>query len=220
MRTIFALRSKINRLKTFRPNNKRTNKRTKDIETILGDCAPFLTTQAQTLLASQLRLSVCAKSRRRFSDEEKDIALSIFYHSPKAYRFLKSLLPLPSERTVRQYQSHFPIYPGLNDSVFSELKNKFPNRPISDRVVSLLVDEISLAPEIHYNPSKDQFDGVCDDGITRQPEAAKSAVFAMITWINKRMKQVVGYWFLGGTRNSSRTHDIILSTAEKLFLPD
>jgi hypothetical protein len=42
----------------------------------------------------------------------------------------------------------------------------------------------------------------------REPakEVAHCALVAMITWINKSMKQSVGYWFLGKSGNSDKTH--------------
>ena len=83
-------------------------------------------------------------------------------------------------------------------------------------MVSVLFDEISLSSEIHYDPNKDQFSGIAD-GTNRQSQIATSALVAMVTWINRSMKQVVGYWFLSSVGNSNRTHEIIDSTVNKLF---
>jgi hypothetical protein len=38
----------------------------------------------------------------------------------------------------------------------------------------------------------------------------------MITWINKSMKQSVGYWFLGKSGNSDKTHQIMERTIHQL----
>lgn len=69
-------------------------------------------------------------------------------------------------------------------------------------MVSVLFDEISLSAEIYYDPNKDQFSGVADDGTNRQPQVATSALVAMVTWINRTMKQVVEYWFPSSVGNS------------------
>lgn len=65
--------------------------------------------------------------------------------------------------------------------VFDKFSNIFKNRPLKDRVISILFDEISLASEIHYDPNKDQFSGVADDEISTQPQIAISALVAMVT---------------------------------------
>jgi len=99
-----ALRSKIYRL--LRDKRKTIPKKSVEIETIITQSARHLSKTAQTLFATHLRLSCVKNSRKRYSDEFKDLALSILYHSPKAYRFLKKIINLPSERTLRKYQKN------------------------------------------------------------------------------------------------------------------
>jgi len=50
-------------------------------------------------------------------------------------------MSLPSERTLREYQKRFPIRIGLNEIILSELKCKFENVPLKNKIVSLLFDE-------------------------------------------------------------------------------
>lgn len=215
-RTILALRSKINRLKLTR-NNKLNNKtiQQQKLEEIVAGCA-FLPEKLRTLLTSQLLLSKSSKNNRRFSDDFKDIALSIFYHSPKTYRFLKTIITLPSVKTLRTYQNKFPVYTGFNETVLANLKECFEKAPLKDRAVSIMIDEISLTAEIHYDRGTDKFIGLVDDGTSRLPIPATSALVVMVTWLNKTMKQVVGYWLLGGKANSDRTHNVILDAVDKV----
>jgi len=49
--------------------------------------------------------------------------------------------------------------------------------------------------EVHYDPYTDEFIGLADDGIVREPIEAKSALVCMVTWIHLNMKQVLGYCF-------------------------
>jgi hypothetical protein len=167
-----------------------------------------------------LRLCNISKNRRRYTNELKDIALSVKYHSPKAYRFLRKFLHLPSERTLSEYQKQFPIYPGLNETVLKQLKTSLGGLDKKDRLVNVLFDEINLSEEIHYDNHLDEFKGLADNGKTRTDENAKSALVAMITWINKPWKQVIGYWFLSKNDNSNLTHRIMEETIEKLFKCD
>lgn len=213
-RTIKALRSKIYRLQ--RDKKKSIPKKSVEIEKIITQSARYLSKTAQTLFATHLRLSCVKSTRKRYSDEFKDLALSILYHSPKAYRFLKKIINLPSERTLREYQKKCPIYVGVNETVLLQLKHTFANAPKKDKLVSLLFDEINLTPEVHYDPSSDYFKGLADDGVTRDSVEATSALVLMITWINKKMKQTIGYCFLGKTGNTIKTHDIVKYAIEKV----
>ncbi|XP_043466375.1 uncharacterized protein LOC122501157 isoform X2 [Leptopilina heterotoma] len=143
--------------------------------------------------------------------------LSMLYLSPRNYKLLRNICSLPSERTLREYQRRVPVSPGFNKTIMSELKNQFKNQPIENKVVTLLFDEINLVSEIHYDPNTDKFVGVADDGVHRQPKAAKSALVAMISWIHMKAKQPIGYWFLGSEGNSEKTHDIMLLTIDEVF---
>ncbi|XP_046594305.1 uncharacterized protein LOC124294160 [Neodiprion lecontei] len=130
-RSISRLRSKIYRVRhQSNPTVKQKKKLSEQkIESIIQDSAPFLFKEAKILFETQLRLAGLNKYGKRYADNLKDIALSILYHSPKARKYLKKFLNLPSERTLRNYQSKFPIYPGLNKSVLNSLKAKFRQAP-------------------------------------------------------------------------------------------
>lgn len=79
-----------------------------------------------------------------------------------------------------------------------------------------MFDEINLTSEVHYDPSSDCFKGLADDGVTRDLIEAASALVLMITWINKKIKQSIGYCFLGKTNNTIKTHNIVKYAIEKV----
>ncbi|XP_043461559.1 uncharacterized protein LOC122507178 isoform X2 [Leptopilina heterotoma] len=217
-RTIALLRSRINRLKQTKNSRINDKQKTKvHLEKLIKETSSYLRKEAQILFETQLRLSQCKKSGRRYSDELKDLCLSMLYLSPRNYKLLRNICSLPSERTLREYQRRVPVSPGFNKTIMSELKNQFKNQPIENKVVTLLFDEINLVSEIHYDPNTDKFVGVADDGVHRQPKAAKSALVAMISWIHMKAKQPIGYWFLGSEGNSEKTHDIMLLTIDEVF---
>lgn len=117
---IAILRSKINRLKKIKNNKSQYKKHKVKVQKLIEKNAEFLPKKAHIFLKTQLCLSICNKYGRRYDNNFKDIALSILYHSPKTYRFLKTVLTLPSERTLREYQKKFPIRVGLNEIILAE----------------------------------------------------------------------------------------------------
>lgn len=123
---------------------------------------------------------------------------------------------MPTERILREYQKRCPVNPGLNEQILILIRESFKNASISNKVVSLLFDEISFNPEIHYDKTADEFKGVVDDGVTRKPVEAKTALVAMITWPNIRLRQTVGYWFLGQKGNTEKIYNIVYDTIKKI----
>lgn len=79
----------------------------------------------------------------------------------------------------------------------SLIQESLRNAPLSNKVVSVLFNEISLNPEMHYNNAADEFKGIVDDGVMPEPIEAKTVLVAMIIWSDIRLKQTIEYWFLG-----------------------
>jgi len=63
----------------------------------------------------------------RYSSKIKQLALIIYFFGPRVYTFLKSLLQLPSPRTLRRVTDRINIVPGLNYIIFETMKLKISN---------------------------------------------------------------------------------------------
>lgn len=61
---------------------------------------------------------------RRFSNEEKMIALSILKQSPKCYKFLQRIFILPSKNTLNKMISKLKVLPGINKQIFDTIKQE------------------------------------------------------------------------------------------------
>lgn len=59
---------------------------------------------------------------RRFTEAEKDIGLALYKRSPTSYRYLCSLITLPSVATVKRTLSHIELDTGINSNVLELLK--------------------------------------------------------------------------------------------------
>ena len=44
----------------------------------------------------------CPHSGRRFSDEIKEFALTLYFYSPKAYKYVRSIVPLPNPSFMKK----------------------------------------------------------------------------------------------------------------------
>lgn len=73
-----------------------------------------------------MQIKQCTKKAqgRRFSTEEKLIALSILKQSPKCYRFLHKIFILPTKHTLNKMVSELDIEAGINIQVFDAVKQE------------------------------------------------------------------------------------------------
>lgn len=69
------------------------------------------------LFCMQLNLCTKKEQARRFTTDEKLIALTILKQGPKSYRFLKKIFILPSETTLRKLISGFQVDSGINEKI-------------------------------------------------------------------------------------------------------
>lgn len=99
---------------------------------------------AKILTRLQFREHKKKAKGRRFSTEEKIIALAMLKQSPKGYRFLRRMFVLPSSSILRKFLNQADIKPGINKNVFAQLKQRANKMKPVDKLCVLLFDEMSL----------------------------------------------------------------------------
>lgn len=92
-------------------------------------------------------------SYKKYSPNIRLFAFTLYFYSPKAYEYLRSVfnLNLPSPRTLRSWLSNIDSSPGFTDSAFDALKEKVEkaqkngkNNEKKDVVVGLIYDEMYI----------------------------------------------------------------------------
>ncbi|XP_066600971.1 uncharacterized protein [Prorops nasuta] len=76
----------------------------------------------RTMIQMIMKNSEITKKARRFTRNEKILALSIYKTSPKAFRYLEQLFPLPGHRTLQRMISNYKLDTGSNEIIMSNLK--------------------------------------------------------------------------------------------------
>lgn len=89
----------------------------------------------------------------------KQFALTIYFLGPAVYTFLKSIISLPSTRTLRRVTSKYELTPGLNDFLFDFVKFKIANSKPEALDCVLCADEMSLKTHLFYSLNKDEIIG-------------------------------------------------------------
>lgn len=164
----------------------------------------------KNFIDSQLRNVDRTSAGKRWTEEDKIFALSVFKRSPRAYKYLSAFFQLPSTRTLKTLLSKVPFDTGINKLLLQQLKIKIDDMNILDRYCALVFDEISLDRGIHYLPHKQIIIGCQDLGeLGRSNKAANHALVLMIRGLRKSYKQVIGYYFTVGTISASDLKSII-----------
>lgn len=137
---------------------------------------------------------------RRYTPEEKSLALILYKHSPKNYRFMRKVFILPSKRTLGRHSAQLMFGTGVNKKIFALIKDKVKSLPENGRYCSLSWDEVSLKPHLDYNVIRDEIDGFVDMATIRKPVFATHSLTFMIRGIDIPYKQTIGYFFTDGLK--------------------
>ncbi|XP_072941324.1 uncharacterized protein, partial [Epargyreus clarus] len=149
---------------------------------------------------TKLQMKSTLKSRgRRFTMNEKIMALTILKQSPKAYKLLYKMFTLLSKRCLQTMLKTFNLKPGINNNILMGLKNIVKNLSHEKKLVNILFDEISLAPGIEFVSSLGKIIGFEDLGHQRKRSLADHALVFMIKGIKTKCKQPICFTFCKGT---------------------
>ncbi|CAK1593758.1 unnamed protein product, partial [Parnassius mnemosyne] len=149
----------------------------------------------------QMQASQSGKKKhgRRFTLDEKILALSLYKPAPKAYRLLSNLCVLPSKRTLQNLLHNFDLNPGVNELIFDNLKNRVSKLPDNYKYCSLLFDEMAIGTGLTYDKKKDKILGFVDNGEKIECEFCDHVLVFMIRGIVKKYKQPIAYYYCSGS---------------------
>lgn len=118
----------------------------------------------------------------------------MYKQSPKKYRFLRKFLVLPSKKTLGRHSAKLIFETGVNQKLFSYIKERVKDLPEIDKNCFLVWDEIGLKAHLDYSQSRDLIDGFVDLGDIRRTTFANHSLNFMIRGINTPYKQSGPYY--------------------------
>lgn len=164
----------------------------------------------KTMILSASKNQSRSAQGKRWSENDKALAIAMFKKSPKLYRYLRQLIPLPSERTLQCILSKMPIHPGFNKIILDHLKRKSSEMTAADKTCVIMFDEMSLKRRLIYNPASDIVEGYLDLGEHGRTGAlADKALVLLLQGVHKKFKQPLAYYFVSKTISSEKLSVII-----------
>ena len=155
-------------------------------------------------------------SARRYSDEIKEFALTVYFYSPRAYRYIRSIVPLPNPSLVRKWSASLQCEPGFIKEAFASLTQEVTNSPIK-KDCCLVIDAMAIRSQTVWTPQRDKYFGFVDYGteIPNPPsdKLATEALVFLLVGTRSHWKCPIGY-FLGNKTNAEIQSKLVSKALE------
>lgn len=120
---------------------------------------------------------------------------------------LKQNIPLPSEKTLQRRLQSIKFEPGTLNQVFEFLKVKIDCFNNNERDCCMILEEMEIVPETTYDSKSDKYYG--EITLPQYSGNATHVQVVILAGINTRWKQIVAYYFTGGSIEDSVFKEII-----------
>lgn len=138
----------------------------------------------------------------RYSQELKQFAITLHYYSPQAYRYVKSILQLPDESSLKNWLSNVDCKPGFLVNVIAHVAK------MDLKDFSLVIDSMAIRKMSVYDPHSGEFRGSCDYGqlVGESPEApATEALVFLLVPLRGSHQYPLGYFYVDKINSSVQT---------------
>ncbi|KAJ8965084.1 hypothetical protein NQ317_016114 [Molorchus minor] len=173
-----------------------------DDSTVVRNLFEGMSTTTSDFLISQLRCAKRDPKGRRWTIEEKVVALALLKRSPKCYKLLSKIVAMPSKRTLTSLLEKVTFSVGINEYLFEHINHSLISS--QDKLCVLLFDEMDIKANVQYDASSDRIIGFEDFGDHSSPDMANKALVFMCQGLSRPWKQPVAYYFSSGVCSTEK----------------
>ncbi|GBN04892.1 hypothetical protein AVEN_124500-1 [Araneus ventricosus] len=146
-------------------------------------------------IKSQIQQTSVAKNGRRYSLQDKNLALQLYLASPKAYGLVRKYFCFPSKKTLRRSLAAIDIEPGFIPSVEKALKLVASKMTPLDKLCILSFDEMKIKMGLSYHKKNDVIIRYENYGNESSSKLATHVLVFRVRGPCKKWKQVIGRFF-------------------------
>lgn len=193
------LRAKVRQLQERNKRLQRRLQRQRQMRTVaevVESVRVHVSPRVAALVEAQLRMSNVSRFGQRWCSHNKALALGLYFHSPKGYKYCRRLLRLPSVRSLQLWLQRVPLKIGFYPGIFELIKRRAASFPRADRACSIVFDEMHIKKELSYNPSSDRFERLKEHSGQQGKKLANKALMFMAKGVGTPWKQPLGYFLL------------------------
>lgn len=154
-------------------------------------------------------MQILHKKRKPWSENEKKIAMSIYYKSPSTYKHMRKIgIVLPGDSTIRRWLKSIDYLPGFVGEYIRQIKLKVSTMSYTDKKCVILLDEMAISKCIEYNKTIDLIEGFQDLGsLGRSSKFAKHALMVMVRGLYNNWKFPLCYFL---SNNGVKGDDLLI----------
>lgn len=186
---------------------------------IVDMCSRYVDGPCLKFIEQQVQMYFKHRKGRRWTSEQKRVALALHFKSPASYNFLRTIFALPSLTSLRRWISGVETNPGYNENVLNIMQARLTSMDAMKKVVVVSFDEMSLSVGLKYEKYDDMIVGFQDlgPGIGRATTRASQALVVMVRCLFDKWKQPIGYFFSGNAMKGHVLKQIIEEGVKRLL---
>lgn len=153
-------------------------------------------------IKNQAENNLVCKNAKRYCDSVKEFALTVYFYSPKTYRYLRQHFHLPNDRTLRMWMSNCNCEVGFLTDVLMFLKNEIEGGKDFYKECGLVFDSMSIRKQVVWDKRNDKFVGYVDYGgiICEDTESiATEVLMFQIVSYQQKFKCPIAYFLTNKT---------------------
>lgn len=163
--------------------------------------------------------------REPYSPVLQAFATTLHFYSPRAYDYVRRMLAnkLPHSRSVVRWYENVDGDQGINEQAVQAVKLKADEKAGQGQVlvIGMSMDEMGMRKQITWDSKQKKLNGVayrfqkCEDGTQQRIQAAKSALFFMLTALDDTWKIPIAYYLVDLIKATTQ-RDIVNEILQKL----
>ena len=150
------------------------------------------------IFTNEIRNLSATPKRMRYSEELKKFALTLNFHSHKAYSFLRKIFKLPHPSSIKQWTASVNCEAGFLFEVFRDSEKQSESKPDMVDCV-LLIDAMAIQKQVIYDQATSKYSSFVYYGhfVPENTESpASEALVFILTGHKNHWKCPVGYFLI------------------------
>jgi len=210
------LKTRDNKIKYLEDRLKEAEEKGDAMKIIEDALNQYVSQEKRELFWNELRNN--ASTKKTYSENIKEFAMTMYYYNPKAYDFLREKLTLPHSATLRQWMVKCNCNPGFLQESFTYLEIAIKEKNYL-RNVSLVFDSMAIRSQMVFDESSDKYCGTVDYGGIVEGDIekfAREALFFQIVSYSQKFKLTIAYFLINGISAEIQSH-LLREAIKKLY---
>ena len=148
------------------------------------------------LVEMQLKNVHVKPNGRRWSDEMYHFASGLHYTGPQAYRFMSTIMLLPSKKSLHKWMTNVEISEGFSEDVFKLMHIKAKALSKREKLCTIMLDEMSIKYHADYNRRLDKVIGLETIKCNEKAILANHVIVFMACGTCSNWRQALGCHFV------------------------